>query len=284
MNKLSLRIALSLPLGLAAANVASAQAVDATTTSAEVIKTAAPIQATPVIQKLSTPELTAKQFETLFKKLDSAPAISSDVDFFNSPVAGTLRSQVFQGAEGTAAAGLYAYAYQLTVNDAKNNVGEPVHVDSASWQFNATPAGTDFTGAGEASYAYSIKDGPVGNLLDPAAGGAAIRTPASLSWTPGEKIGTIRADYVDPSSQSGPLASGDKSASFVVISKQPWSDQFQYAGVLSSNPQEGAPAVYSASGGPISPVPVPEPATLLAWAGMAGAALLVRRVRKARTA
>ncbi len=240
---------------------------------------------TPVIQTLATPELTAAQFNSMFKAIDAAPEISSDVNFYNTPgTAGTLRSQVFAGQDGTAAAGLYAYAYQLSVNSATNTAGEPVHIDSASWQFNATPAGTDFAGTGHATYAYVVKDHAIGNLIDPAgAAGGAIRTPTNLSWQPGQNIGAIRADYVDPSSQNGPLSGGDKSATFVVISKQPWSNQFQYAGVLSSNPQQGAPAVYSASGGPISPVPVPEPATILAWAGMAGAAVLVRRVRKART-
>ena len=32
----------------------------------------------------------------------------------------------------------------------------------------------------------------------------------------------------------------------------------------------------------ISPVPIPEPSTVLAWAGMVGATLLVRAVRKGR--
>jgi hypothetical protein len=42
--------------------------------------------------------------------------------------------------------------------------------------------------------------------------------------------------------------------------------------------------VYAPQNGVIAPIPVPEPATFLAWAGMAGAVALVRRVRKNRVA
>jgi hypothetical protein len=206
----------------------------------------------------------------------------------NSPASGTLRSEVFQGgkdaASGLDATGLYAYAYQISVNKVANSAGEPVHVDGASWQFNATPTGTDFAGVGKPTYAYVISNGQVGNLPDPTAMGQTSIPPTNLSWQPGQNIGAIRADFVDPNSQSQPLGGGDTSGTFVVISKQPWSANFQYAGVLSSNPQQGAPAVYSASGGDISPVPVPEPATMLAWAGMAGAVLFVRRTRRGRAA
>ena len=274
MNKLSLAIALGTGLTLSAVS-STAFADKMTTTPA-------------VIQTLATPELTASQFNALFHPINDAPAITSDIKFFDSPVSGALRSQVFAGGidakSGMDATGLYAYAYQLSVNNVTNSLGEPVHIDSASWQFNATPTGTDFAGVGKPTYAYVIKDHAIGNLIDPAAAGASVRVPATLSWSPGTKIGAIRADYVDPVNQTQPLTGGDSSATFVVISKQPWSATFQHAGILSSNPQEGAPAVYAAAGGAISPVPVPEPATLLVWAGMAGAAVLVRRVRKARTA
>ncbi len=79
------------------------------------------------------------------------------------------------------------------------------------------------------------------------------------------------------------LNAGGNSATFVVISDQPFTHQ--YVNLQSPNPQIGTlTQVYSASGGTIQPVPVPEPSTVLAWAGMAGAIALVRRVRKSRPA
>ena len=266
MNKLSLALALGtgLTLSLAAPSISRAAATKTT------------------IQTLATPELSASQFNTLFKPTN-APVLSSTVEFLNTPGAGALRSQVFQGTG--AASGLYAYAYQLSVNNTTNNLGEPVHVDSASWQFNATPVGTDFANLGKPTYAYVVKDAAIGGFVPPGSpAGESIRIPSSLSWQAGNNVGAIRADYVDPNSGTQPLDAGNDGAAFVIVTKQPPSDKFQYAGVLSSNPQLGAPAVYTATSGDVSPVPVPEPATILAWAGMAGAVLLVRRVRKARVA
>ncbi|HEY2157371.1 MAG TPA: hypothetical protein VGH33_17215, partial [Isosphaeraceae bacterium] len=106
--------------------------------------------------------------------------------------------------------------------------------------------------------------------------------PSSLSWQPGSTIGSIRASYVDPMTSTGPLTPGETSATFVVLSTQPPATNFQYAGVLSSSPQQGAPAVFAPTAGTVSPIPIPEPATVLAWAGMAGAVALARRARKAR--
>lgn len=231
------------------------------------------------IQTLSTPELSASAFNSLFTPTAS-PVLTSTVEFLNSPGAGTLRSQVFQGTG--AAQGLYAYAYQLSVNNTANDLGEPVHVDSASWQFNATPIGTNFAGTGN-TFAYVVKD-QIGSLVAANPNGTDARVPTNLSWQTGNNIGVIRADYVDPTSNTQPLSAGEDGSAFVVITDRPPSDKFQYAGVLSSNPQLGAPAVYSASRGDVAPQPVPEPATILAWAGMAGAVVLVRRVRKTRTA
>jgi hypothetical protein len=267
MKKLSLALALGtgLTLCLAVPSVSRAAGTQST------------------IQTLATPELTAAQFNSLFTPT-SDPALSSTVEFLNTPGAGTLRSQVFQGTG--AAAGLYAYAYQLSLNNTTNNLGEPVHIDSASWQFNSTPVATDFANTGNKTYAYVIKDGAIGSFVAPSAStGENIRVPATLSWQTGNNIGAIRADYIDSTSTNPqPLNAGANAAAFVIVTNQPPSSQFQYAGVLSSNPQLGAPAVYSAARGDVAPAPVPEPATLLAWAGMAGAVVLVRRVRKTRAA
>ncbi len=267
MNKLKLAIALGTGLTLGTLINPAAQASS--------------------IQQLSTPTLSATQFNDLFNPVSGGTVQNSAINFVGANNAGTISSEVFQGKDGTAAAGLYAYAYQLSVNNATNSVsGEPVHVDSTSFQFNSTPTGTDFAGVGKQTYAYVITNGTVGGLNNVAnPDGSTPLVPDSLSWQAGSKIGAIRADFVNPGSDSQALGAGNNSATFVVISSTPFSGQFQNAGVLSSDQQTGTnTVVYAPSGGTIQPVPVPEPTTILAWAGMAGAAVFVRRIRKKNAA
>ncbi len=264
MNKLSLTIALGTGLALGALAPA-ARAASMTTT--------------PEVQTLSTANMSATEFNSLFAPVTGVQ--TSTIDFAGAPGAGTISSQVFSGgsANGVDATGLYAYAYQVSLNNTTNSSGEPVHLDGSSWQFNSTPAGTNLAGTGT-DYAYLVNTGAVGGLAAPSA------SPSSpmISWQSGQNIGSILATFADGASTSAPLAAGSTSATFVVLSTQPPSSNFQYAGVLSSNPQTSAPAVYSPSAGSVSPVPIPEPATVLAWAGMAGAVALARRARKARLA
>ncbi|WZP00421.1 PEP-CTERM sorting domain-containing protein [Isosphaeraceae bacterium EP7] len=238
-----------------------------------------PATAGSIIQTLETPELSASTFNALFQPIDAAPVLNSTYQFLGSPTTGNVGSQVFKGSG--AAEGLYAYAYQLSVNNVNNAAGDPEHLDSVSYQFNATPVGSDFANVGHDVYAYSIKDGSIGSLVAPqASAGDQIRVPNTLAWQPG-KVGVIRAAYVDPLTQTQPLGAGATSATFVLLSTQPFTQQF--INLQGSNPTSGPySSVYSATGGPINPVPVPEPSTLMAWAGMGAAALVARRVRKTR--
>ena len=190
-----------------------------------------------------------------------------------------MKSTMALFAAGMLGKGMPLAEAQTSVKNVNNAQGEPTHVDGASWQFNATPTGTKFAGKGT-TYAYAVTNGAVGNLAAPSTGATA----PPVSWQPGQNIGSLLANFADSASGFKPLAAGQTSATFVVLSTQPPSSNFQYAGVLSSNPQPSAPAVYSPSAGSISPVPIPEPATVLAWAGMAGAVALARRARKARLA
>jgi hypothetical protein len=298
MNKLTLSLALggALTLGAALPTAARAGSIGTTTPS--------PVQILP------TSALDAAQFNALFMPVSGAPATTSSIDFANatgsgSTQTGTIQSQVFQGVKDTTpgssldATGLYAYAYKVTTNNVSNS-GEPVHIDGASWQFNSTPLGTNFTMPGAAGntatgkptsginaagllttttpnpayYTYVVNNGKVGSLSN----SSTDVSPTSVSWQAGVTNGTIRANF---NTANGSLNAGQTSATFVVLSDHPFTTNL--AGALSSTPQTGSPAVYAATGGTISPVPVPEPATILAWAGMAGAAMLVRRTRKART-
>ncbi len=263
MKKLTLAIALAtaLPLGLAAPSA----------------------HADPMIQTLPTTSMSVSDFNNLFQPISSAPVLTSDFTFNGAPTSGVMQSQVFQGTG--AAAGLYAYAYQLGVNNVTDGDGSPVELQSASWKFNGTPVGTNFENAGHNVYAYTI-NGQVGGLnLPQAAPGQTVLNPASINWAPGSTNGSLVASYVDPANNVAALGAGGNSATFVVISNQP----FTQNPVNIQSPDPIAPGssltqTYAATGGAIEPVPVPEPATILAWAGMAGAVVLVRRVRKNRPA
>lgn len=260
MNKTTLAFVLGtgLALGLATPNARGA----ATT----------PIAAINPIQTLQTAELSASQFDGLFKPYNTA--ILSPFRFDNtSGDSGLIQSQVFQGTG--AADGLFAYAYQVAVNDVTDLGGEAVHVDSTSFRFYDTPTTTDFAGA--AAQAYIVKDSQVGGLN--LAGGSA---PTNLSWQAGQTTGVIRAQYVDPASQTNALEPGSNSATFVLISKQLPSDIKPSVNVGGAAATTTVPVAYSTRLGTIEPLPVPEPTAILAWSGAIAAAALVKRSRNRR--
>jgi hypothetical protein len=247
---------------------------------------AAPVKADPIINTLSTPSITASQFNTDFTPLSNAPAMTSNFQLYNAsnPVTGVLQSEVFQGSGKFA--GLNAYAYQVSIspNTTDNTTGAPVHLDGTSFVFNGTPIKADLAGSGTSSAAYLVTGGTVGNMVAPLNGTTPI-TPDSVSWQSdqtGSKLsGTLRANFVNTSTNVPPLTSGNDSATFVILTNQPFAQNF--VNLTSNTPQTGGlTSVYAADGTVISPSPVPEPTTLLAWAGMAGAVALVRRVRKSR--
>ncbi len=242
----------------------------------------APAARADAIQTISTPTLSAATFNTDFSPLDTA--VLSPFRFAGATTdSGLIESQVFQGKAGTPEAGLFAYAYQVTANPSDGS-GLPNHVDSASFQFNATPIGTDLTGAGHNSFGYVISNGQIGGLSLPG-----TQTPTTLSWEPSSSVGFIRAQFVDPATGSGPLASSSNSSTFVVLSTQAPLPLSGNAPPTTVNVGGGAatttvPVAYSTGTGTIEPIPVPEPATLLAWVGMASAVVMVRRIRKTRVA
>jgi MYXO-CTERM domain-containing protein len=191
-----------------------------------------------------------------------------------------LTSQVFvdQGA-GPGGANLYAYAYQVSTNNVNDAGGQPAHINTTSFQFNATPTGTTVGGSTTPVFGYTIADAKVGAFGTPtAAAGGAAPAPSSFTWTPGSVTGSILANF-NVGSQ-GQLNGGDTSAVFTVLSTQAPSANLSFAGVLSSIPQTSLNGVIVPVAGPISPIPSPEPTTVLAWAGMAGAVALVRRRRR----
>jgi len=241
-------------------------------------------QAAPIVQNLDAPEITAAQFNSLFKPMDNAPPLTSTYQFIGTPVTGVVQSQVLQGSG--AFEGLYAYAYQFGVNDVADVNGEPSSVNSASFQFNATPARADLLNTGgPGSAVFVVKDGQVGGLSVPQAGslvGSSIRIPESVAWMPGTKTGALTFQYLDPAEDKGPLEAGATSGTIVVLTSQPFTTK--PVSIQNPNPQIPYPSAYISEGGPIQEVPVPEPSTVLAWAGMIGAAAIAQRLRGRRKA
>jgi hypothetical protein len=239
-------------------------------------------QADPIVQTLTPTPLSATQFADLYTP--STTVLSAGYDFMNTPNAGVVESQVFTGNANTAAAGTYAYAYQFGVNSAMDtSIQQLTSVNSASMLFNATPVGTDFTHTGSNTYAYVVTNGQVGGINLPAAApNSVIQVPASIAWLPSSTTGSLTFQYLNPSTNSGPLAAGAESGTLVVISTQPFTQQ--YVSVQNPEPQTLYPKAYSPTGGPIDQVPAPEPATVLAWAGVLAGIAVGRRFRRAKQA
>jgi hypothetical protein len=247
------------------------------------------VNADPIINTLATPSITASQFNNDFAAIDNAPAIKSNFQLYNAsnPVSGVMQSEVFKGTGQFA--GLYAYAYQVSVSPSTTDTsGAPVHLDGTSFIFNGNPTSADLAMDPNhplTSSAYLVTGGPLGTMSAPVNGTTGV-APASLSWQADPTgtntyTGTLRANFVDTGKSTPPLYSGSDSATFVVLSSQPFTQNF--VNLTSNTPAIGGlTSVYAADGTVISPSPVPEPSTILAWTGMAGAIALVRRVRKSR--
>jgi hypothetical protein len=242
-----------------------------------VLSVAAPnAQAAPIVQTLTPTEMSASQFNSLFTP--STTVLTSKYDFMNTPTAGVVESQVFTGKD--AAAGVYAYAYQFGVNNVKDtSVNQPTSVNSASMLFNATPVGTDFTHKGSNTSAYVITDGQVGGVnLPQAAPGSVVQTPSSIAWLPSSTTGSLTFQYLNPTTNTGPLGAGAVSGTIVVLSTQPFTQQ--YVSLQNPEPQTTYPKAYSPTAGTIGPVPAPEPATILAWTSVIAGLAMGHRFRR----
>jgi len=235
------------------------------------------------IQSLAPTSLSAATFNSLFQPIADSPAMSSNYTYLGlSPNAsGSISSQVFQGTG--AMQGLYAYAYQVSVNNTTDTGGHAVNFQSASFKWDSTPIGTDLTGVGHNSYVYTVSDGALGGLSLPhAAPGQGVLSPGSLNWEPNTSGGSILASFVNSATGVPALNAGGTSATFILITDHPPTQQF--VNVQSPNPVDPSSltSVYSPTGGDPKPVPIPEPTTLLGWAGALGVAAALRRARKSR--
>ncbi len=241
------------------------------------------VHAGAIVQSLTPGTMTSAQFNSLFTP--TTGVLTDNYTMMNTPTTGLVESQVFQGTG--AAAGLTAYAYQFDVNNVSDNSGQPTNVNSASMTFNATPLPVNLGSASAmapASAIYTVTDGAVGGIsASAAAAGYSIQTPSSIAWQPGTTTGSLTFQYLNATTNTGPLEAGAKSGTIVVITNES-STTMPFVSIQNANPQTGYPQAYAPNGGTIAEVPAPEPATLVGWAGVIGAIALAHRVRRKRQA
>jgi len=253
-----------------------------------VLSLAGPSARASGIVSLPPANLSASTFNSEFTPDLATPVSSETYSFVNTPGAGFVQSQVFQGTGNLT--GLYAYAYQFGVYNVKDaSINEPTSVNSASTLFNATPTAASLIPGGSPSATYVIS-GAVGGLNAAlAAPGSSVLVPSTITWLPGATMGSgattgsLTFQYLNPTTNTGPLAAGTTGETIVVLSAQAPGQQ-QYMSIQNPEPQTGIdPQVYAPSTEPIQAA-APEPATILAWAGVIGALAVARRVRRGRQA
>jgi hypothetical protein len=240
------------------------------------------VHASP-IQDLQPTAMSASQFNSDFTPITGVNVLNNPFSFLNttSP-AGSVESQVFQGTGP--AAGLYAYTYQVDVNNVTDTTGQPIGVNSTAMYFNATPTLPPSTlVAGTSPSSVYLVNGAIGGLNAPTLSGGAAVAPSQINWQPGTTTGSLTFQYLDSASNTGPLMAGTNSGTIVVLSTQAPASTQLLVSLQSPDPQNGYPQVYSPQPGTIAPVPAgqetPEPATLIGWVGMIGAVALARRIR-----
>lgn len=234
--------------------------------------------------KLASQTMTAAEFNKLFSPFNNR-LTSASVDgivgtptfgFRNSPISGNIYSQVFEGRPGSAADGLYAYAYQA-MSSPIATTNKPTNFDGISFNFNSTPVGTTFKG--DKAFSYLV-EGPIGDLGAPSLTNNMLAVPAAISWRvindadTNTQHGSLTFDY-NPA-----LKPSQTSATVVLMTKE--KPTTELINLRSSYAAASDTAVYVTSPGELIPNPVPEPTTFLAWAGVIGTLAVARRIRSRR--
>lgn len=227
--------------------------------------------------------LSPSQFNGMFSQ--ETDVLTSGFQFVDSNVSGTVRSQVFKGKDGTEAAGLYAYAYQVSSNPIPNVASDQRVLndfDGIAFRFNATPIVTDFV-PNTPTRSYLV-NGPIGGLVQPSMNGseqflsvAGLNYQAIVDDSKNPISGSLTASFTPA------LAPDNTSATFVVITKEK-PDGKTSVNLRSIDATTSITEVYKTAKGEIIPNPVPEPTTIVAWAGMLGAVMVARKFRGRRTA
>ena len=169
----------------------------------------APAAASTIVQKLSTPTMSASQFNSLFPP---SPACAAHVDL-------RLHEHAERGRRGVA--GVHGHGrgrrgcMPTPISSASTTVRrrqrqptsrqqrlDAVQRDAGRHRLHAHGLRT--------SSAYVVTDGQVGgiNLPQAAPGQRRSRLPSSIAWLPGSKTGSLTFQYLDPTTNTGPLRAG----------------------------------------------------------------------------
>ena len=211
-----------------------------------VLSLAAPnAQADPIVQTLTPTPMSASQFNSLYTP--STTVLTSSYDFMNTPNAGVVESQVFTGTRR----GGGHVRLRLSVRRQQRHG----HVDPAAHQRQQRVDAVQRDPGRHRLHAHGHEhvclrgDQRSGRRHQPARrrAGNVVQTPSSIAWLPGSTTGSLTFQYLNPTTNTGPLAAGALSGTIVVISTQPFTQQ--YVSVQNPEPQTLYPKAYSPTAG-----------------------------------
>lgn len=208
------------------------------------------------------------------KSLVQMPFANIEADIIN---------QVFQGRPGTIADGVFAYAYQINSRTLNGGNKQFKDLEGVRMAFNSTPLNTRPV-TGSDGFVAQIT-GPVGDLKEPTLANGALDVPGSFQFQRSSDengnliFGSLTATFTPR------LTPGKNSSIFAVFTNEAPEELATVnirGGEFVTTPDGQPPLVVSPKADAPLPPPIPEPSTILAWAGMLGAALAARRYRRRR--
>ena len=225
------------------------------------------VHADPMIQTLSPDTVSPATFNSLFQPVDNAPVLSQPFMLANAggngQTAGTINSRCSRAPATPPASTPTPTRSRSCRRRSTATTSAPMHVDGTSFLFNGNPISTSVLGPNVVVVPGQRRHG---RRPDP----AGQRHRSRLALLPGQRHGNqhdrlAAGQLRRPGNEVPPLNPGDNSATFVVLSNQTFSQSFVNVTELDA-PDRRADAVY-APDGTVFPSPVPEPSTILAWAG-----------------
>lgn len=264
-----------------AESMATSGMADMTTTAAA---SASMASAAVMPSNLSSTRLSGGEFGTLFRPLALNSKYTGFMEKpFNLPAAGIdgmYRTEVFQGIPGGRADGLYAYAFQAS--SLMNNKKQINDLEGVRHDFNSSLVNTSgFTNQSTHALEISTNDGVLGKFKAPTMTSGKLDAPAALNFrilqdADGQLTqGSLTANFNDG------LTPGQSSSIFAVVSKDA-PERLATVNIRGGEFVDSGmkPVAWQPDSEGRIVVPVPEPASVLAWAGLMGAGLVFARARR----
>ncbi len=104
---------------------------------------------------------------------------------------------------------------------------------------------------------------------------------ANAGVVPTTTTGSLTFQYLNPTTNSSPLLTVSTSATMIVITANPFTQE-QYVSVQNYEPQTGYPLADSPADTARELVPVPEPGTIFTWGAALAAIAIGQRDRRNR--